>query len=1025
MFFLRALLFCLVLSLPQGASAQQREIFDLFGGMIRSGIAAATQADWERLPTSEVACLDGALRQHGSSINQIIRQGVSPSDPRMADMRGGCNQATVSGPSFDCRRARSADERAICGDPGLARLDRTIGEGYQDLRTRIGEGAAQSLAAPLLAVRRACGADIDCIRSAQLSTIREFQQHGAAIANTEPAAAQTPFAPASGSVSPYVVDGLQLGGHVTLGSAAYLAYSCNPSEQFTGLTWCQRNRQERAPRGPYRSTETILHSADGTALYINRFLEPAFFAGNEAMEDIRRLAAKHGEPHYVTAPAVPNAPRTLMVTWGEVVLQPLDRAHLAELAAGREVHAGILLDHIGNFQRSASMGLPVYRVTGGPGYVWAASWDQAGVGTLRFFTIDPSRLAVTPVPNAGQDVASKAPSNSPSVPPVSESLGAAPSTITSPPPHPAIKTPLTETSAPPVKSASLPPSGEQIRQPKRADDESFKAPSAPVAFAPKAVIAAVSPPTPDPTPAARTTDTTPSQSKVAPSTADQPAQPRVVGPPIAIQPVAKTGDTNVLQWAFIAAVVILLAGIGFLLFERRKSVGPLQDLVMASPPVLADDKVIQAVTIQPVDDQVVQMKEPEPDARTMKEPPPALSAAQLEAESASSAKSYSGEIETSAVAADGLQNHDIEPSSGITEHRHFGIGLLAALVTFFALMTPVIGLGGLIPLALAVYLLPSIIAFKVRHHYAWALAAINVVFGATGLAWLGIFVWALTGPRKSALDAMSQHSALGLAKAPATDPAVIMSDRNLRSGWKMPVIQAEIFSFGDGAPVESGDSIKVYFKNPVVGIWRSGASSSEVNSVRYNANAQIRCVAKIAAETKLRVGRTLGRSALTGIGAAILTGRQAAIGAAFLDYRFAGDEADEMIAALIVFSDFSSVVIQSESEEFEKFCALLPPHILSEEVQSQTAEGIDRIKRMAVDGPRVLDEMQAQIAVTKNEIAVFSEQAKAGNTFAERDEGRIELVRAESQLSDELAVLNAVDRLIRLAAGTAPGRRIA
>jgi hypothetical protein len=32
-----------------------------------------------------------------------------------------------------------------------------------------------------------------------------------------------------------------------------------------------------------------------------------------------------------------------------------------------------------------------------------------------------------------------------------------------------------------------------------------------------------------------------------------------------------------------------------------------------------------------------------------------------------------------------------------------------------------------------------------------------------------------------------------------------------------------------------------------------------------------------------------------------------------------------MVAALIVFSDYSSVVIQSESEEFEKFCALLPP----------------------------------------------------------------------------------------------------
>jgi hypothetical protein len=196
--------------------------------------------------------------------------------------------------------------------------------------------------------------------------------------------------------------------------------------------------------------------------------------------------------------------------------------------------------------------------------------------------------------------------------------------------------------------------------------------------------------------------------------------------------------------------------------------------------------------------------------------------------------------------------------------------------------------------------------------------------------------------------------------------------------------------------------------------------------VRYNAFTQIRCVAKVGAETKLRVGRTLGRTALTGIGAAILTGRNNALGAAFLDYRLAGDEKDEMVAALIVFSDYSSVVIQSESEEFEKFCALLPPHVLSEEEAARTAEQIDRIKRMAEDGPRVLDEMQEQIAKTRKGIATFAEQAKSGTSFAERDEGRTGLGQSEARLIDELAVLNAVGRLIRLAGGRElPDRQIA
>jgi hypothetical protein len=352
---------------------------------------------------------------------------------------------------------------------------------------------------------------------------------------------------------------------------------------------------------------------------------------------------------------------------------------------------------------------------------------------------------------------------------------------------------------------------------------------------------------------------------------------------------------------------------------------------------------------------------------------------------------------------------------------------LIVLVTLPALMSFAIGPAGLIPLALAIYLIPTIIAFKVRHHYAWALAIINVVFGFTGLGWLGIFVWALIGPRKSALDTMSQHSALGLAKTSTSDPAIEMSDGNLRSGWKMPVLQAEIFSFeGEGAPVESADSIQVFFKNPVIGLWRTGPASSGAGMVRYNAATQIRCVASIAAETKLRVGRTLGRTALTGIGAAILTGRQNALGAAFLDYRFSGDETDEMIAALIVFADYSSIVIQSEREEFEKFCALLPPHIFSEEVEAQTAEEIDRIKRMAADGPRVIDEMRALIAETEASVTKFSEQVKTGATFAERNEGRMGLLQAEERLAHERAVLNAVDRLIRLAGhGDRGDRRIA
>jgi hypothetical protein len=69
--------------------------------------------------------------------------------------------------------------------------------------------------------------------------------------------------------------------------------------------------------------------------------------------------------------------------------------------------------------------------------------------------------------------------------------------------------------------------------------------------------------------------------------------------------------------------------------------------------------------------------------------------------------------------------------------------------------------------------------------------------------------------------------------------------------------------------------------------------------------------------------------------------------------------------------------------------------------------------------------MRAQVAVTEKCIATFAEQARTGQTFAERDEGRIGQSQAEERLINERALLNAVDRLIKLASGRRlPGRKI-
>ena len=51
--------------------------------------------------------------------------------------------------------------------------------------------------------------------------------------------------------------------------------------------------------------------------------------------------------------------------------------------------------------------------------------------------------------------------------------------------------------------------------------------------------------------------------------------------------------------------------------------------------------------------------------------------------------------------------------------------------------------------ALAAYLLPTIIAFRRKHHYKWIILGINAVFGFTGIGFLAAFVWAVW-PRQTA-----------------------------------------------------------------------------------------------------------------------------------------------------------------------------------------------------------------------------------------------------------------------------------
>jgi hypothetical protein len=265
----------------------------------QSGIATLADSEWNKLPQTELDCVNQKLRERGDSVQSLAQRGIVPGDPRVVDTRSQCRPSSA-----------------------------------------------------------------------------------AAAVDQSPAAKK------------FAVDGFALGGQVKSDSAAYREYKCGPSEQFDGFTWCQKIRNDKERSGPFTATYSILHAQDGSVTYVNRHQAPAFFARNGADEEIKRYSRQLGEPARITKkPHRAGLPEGMIALWGKIALEPLDQDSIKILAEGKSPKKGLLIDYFGNFARSAKEGMPIYRISGGAGFIWAASFDQAGRGTLRFAAVDASALS--------------------------------------------------------------------------------------------------------------------------------------------------------------------------------------------------------------------------------------------------------------------------------------------------------------------------------------------------------------------------------------------------------------------------------------------------------------------------------------------------------------------------------------------------------------------------------------------------------------------------------------------------------
>ncbi len=408
MFYLFAVV---LIGLPSAndATAQNfNTVLDAIGRDGRSQSAAA-QVEWEKISPGEILCVDNRLRRVRRSVNRLIDRGIGPADSRVARIVAECGanagvQTDLATPSFNCSVATYPDEKTICGNPELARLDRAVVEGYEGVLAREGARAAKGISDPLLRQRHACGLDVECIKQVQLTAIAAFQARGAVV--QMPASEQV-TAPRNAG---YAVNGIQLGSNVVT-SRNYREFACAPSTQYPGFTACTRQMTERSRRRRISETTSLLHAGDGTTVYVDQNLQPVAMDDVDANNEVARLSDTLGKATLLPMSDVQGRQKGLIASWGAVSLLPLEPRRREALAAGTDDQPGLLIDQIGNLQRSAQSGLPVYRLGGGAGYVLAASWDGRGRGTLHVLTIDASRLpaAAPSVANPVVDPANVAP----------------------------------------------------------------------------------------------------------------------------------------------------------------------------------------------------------------------------------------------------------------------------------------------------------------------------------------------------------------------------------------------------------------------------------------------------------------------------------------------------------------------------------------------------------------------------------------------------------------------------------------
>ena len=82
----------LLLAIGAEAAAAQNAggLLGLFGG--------SAQSEWPKVPRNEIGCIDRGLAPQNTNAQTLAKQGISPNDPRLAQLRASCHKETAKPP---------------------------------------------------------------------------------------------------------------------------------------------------------------------------------------------------------------------------------------------------------------------------------------------------------------------------------------------------------------------------------------------------------------------------------------------------------------------------------------------------------------------------------------------------------------------------------------------------------------------------------------------------------------------------------------------------------------------------------------------------------------------------------------------------------------------------------------------------------------------------------------------------------------------------------------------------------------